>query len=355
MKKLNKSYFILILAAVSLSLTFKGNSKLSDTQLLLENEKNTINIFKTSVHSVVNITNVKIGRASWPFGRIQERKGGIGSGFVWDQDGHIVTNSHVVSGGNSFLVSFHKDKKQYKAKIIGAEPNKDIAILKLVDKPDSLKPVQIGSSNNLLVGQKTLAIGSPYGLDHTMTSGIISALKRVIEGFGGVTIKGVIQTDASINPGNSGGPLLNSAGQLIGMNTSIVSTSGASAGLGFAVPVDTIKRVVPQLIKYGKVIRPGLGIGIEENYTGTRKGLIVLYTQENGAAEKAGLRGVRQDAYGKRYLGDIILKINGKETNSYNDIYHILDNYKVGDTIEVTFLRNGEIQTTKVKLTPLSY
>ena len=355
MKKLNKSYFILILAAVSLSLTFKGNSKLSDTQLLLENEKNTINIFKTSVHSVVNITNVKIGRASWPFGRTQERKGGIGSGFVWDQDGHIVTNSHVVSGGNSFLVSFHKDKKQYKAKIIGAEPNKDIAILKLVDKPDSLKPVQIGSSNNLLVGQKTLAIGSPYGLDHTMTSGIISALKRVIEGFGGVTIKGVIQTDASINPGNSGGPLLNSAGQLIGMNTSIVSTSGASAGLGFAVPVDTIKRVVPQLIKYGKVIRPGLGIGIEENYTGTRKGLIVLYTQENGAAEKAGLRGVRQDAYGKRYLGDIILKINGKETNSYNDIYHILDNYKVGDTIEVTFLRNGEIQTTKVKLTPLSY
>ena len=355
MKKLNKSYFILILAAVSLSLTFKGNSKLSDTQLLLENEKNTINIFKTSVHSVVNITNVKIGRASWPFGRTQERKGGIGSGFVWDQDGHIVTNSHVVSGGNSFLVSFHKDKKQYKAKIIGAEPNKDIAILKLVDKPDSLKPVQIGSSSNLLVGQKTLAIGSPYGLDHTMTSGIISALKRVIEGFGGVTIKGVIQTDASINPGNSGGPLLNSAGQLIGMNTSIVSTSGASAGLGFAVPVDTIKRVVPQLIKYGKVIRPGLGIGIEENYTGTRKGLIVLYTQENGAAEKAGLRGVRQDAYGKRYLGDIILKINGKETNSYNDIYHILDNYKVGDTIEVTFLRNGEIQTTKVKLTPLSY
>ena len=355
MKKLNKSYFILILTAVSLSLTFKGNSKLSDSQLLLENEKNTINIFKTSVHSVVNITNVKIGRASWPFGRTQERKGGIGSGFVWDKDGHIVTNSHVVSGGNSFLVSFHKDKKQYKAKIIGAEPNKDIAILKLVDKPDSLKPVQIGSSSNLLVGQKTLAIGSPYGLDHTMTSGIISALKRVIEGFGGVTIKGVIQTDASINPGNSGGPLLNSAGQLIGMNTSIVSTSGASAGLGFAVPVDTIKRVVPQLIKYGKVIRPGLGIGIEENYTGTRKGLIVLYTQENGAAEKAGLRGVRQDAYGKRYLGDIILKINGKETNSYNDIYHILDNYKVGDTIEVTFLRNGEIQTTKVKLTPLSY
>ncbi len=355
MKKLNKNYFILILITLSLSLTFKGESQLDDNQLLLESEKNTINIFKTSVHSVVNITNVKIGRASWPFGRTQERKGGIGSGFVWDKDGHIVTNSHVVSGGNSFLVSFHKDKKQYKAKIIGAEPNKDIAILKLVDKPDSLKPVQIGSSSNLLVGQKTLAIGSPYGLDHTMTSGIISALKRVIEGFGGVTIKGVIQTDASINPGNSGGPLLNSAGQLIGMNTSIVSTSGASAGLGFAVPVDTIKRVVPQLIKYGKVIRPGLGIGIEENYTGTRKGLIVLYTQENGAAEKAGLRGVRQDAYGKRYLGDIILKINGKETNSYNDIYHILDNYKVGDTIEVTFLRNGEVQTTKVKLTPLSY
>ncbi|MDC0253972.1 trypsin-like peptidase domain-containing protein [Bacteriovoracales bacterium] len=355
MLKLNKFYFVIFFLLFSFSKSFSNTKNLDDLKMLLESEKNTIKIFQESVQSVVNITNIRAGQSHWPFGQRQERRSGIGSGFVWDQGGHIVTNSHVVSSGDSFLVSFHKDKKQYKAKLVGAEPNKDIAVLKLLDKPLSLKSLNIGSSSTLLVGQKTLAIGSPYGLDHSMTSGIISALKRVIEGFGGVTIKGVIQTDASINPGNSGGPLLNSQGKLIGMNTSIVSTSGASAGLGFAVPVDTIKRVVPQLIKYGKIIRPGLGIGIEENYTGKGKGLIVLYTQEGGAAEKAGLRGVRQDAYGKRYLGDIILKINGKETNSYNDIYHVLDNHKVGDTIEVTFLRNSKIHKIQVKLTPLSY
>lgn len=355
MKRPNKFYLFAIIFFIPFFIGFEDTNKSEEHKYLLENEKNTIRIFQKTVQSVVNITNLKMGRSKWPFGKGQNKKAGIGSGFVWDQEGHIVTNSHVISGSNSFLVSFHKDKKQYKASLVGAEPNKDIAVLKLSDRPKVLHSIKIGSSSTLLVGQKTLAIGSPFGLDHTMTSGIISALKRVIEGFGGVTIKGVIQTDASINPGNSGGPLLNSMGKVIGMNTSIVSSTGASAGLGFAVPADTIKRIVPQLIKYGKVIRPGLGIGIEENYTGNGKGLIVLYTQENGAAEKAGLKGVRQDAYGRRYLGDIILKIDGKDTNSYNDIYHILDKHKVGDTIEVIFLRNSKMQKTIVKLTPLSY
>ncbi len=355
MKRLNKFFLFSIILLIPLFIGFKETGNNEKYKHLLEGERNTVKIFQNTVQSVVNITNIKMGRSKWPFGQSRNKKAGIGSGFVWDQEGHIVTNGHVISGANSFLVSFHKDKKQYKASLVGTEPNKDIAVLKLSNRPKILHSIKMGSSHSLLVGQKTLAIGSPFGLDHTMTSGIISALKRVIEGFGGVTIKGVIQTDASINPGNSGGPLLNSMGKVIGMNTSIVSSTGASAGLGFAVPADTIKRVVPQLIKYGKVIRPGLGIGIEGNYTGNGKGLIVLYTQENGAAEKAGLRGVRQDAYGKRYLGDIILKIDGKDTNSYNDIYHVLDKHKVGDTIEVTFLRDGKVQTTNIKLTPLSY
>ena len=164
----------------------------------------------------------------------------------------------MVNGGDSFLVSFHKNKKQYKAKLVGGVPYKDIALLKLEELPSELFPVTPGASENLQVGQKAIAIGNPFGLDHTMTEGIISALDRRIKGFGAVTIQGMIQTDSSINPGNSGGPLLNSSGELIGMNTMIYSASGSSAGVGFAVPVNTIKRIIPQLIDHGRVVRPGL-------------------------------------------------------------------------------------------------
>lgn len=258
--------------------------------------------------------------------------------------------------GDSFLISFHGDKKQYKAELVGAEPKHDIAVLKLKEMPNTLNPIQTGISKDLLVGQKTLAIGNPFGLDHTITSGIVSALERKVPGIGNVTIHGMIQTDSSINPGNSGGPLLDSSGKLIGMNTIIYSKSGSNSGVGFAVPVDSINRIVPQLIKYGKVIRPGLGVGLLPEYHksrfGVEDGLVITFVDEKSGAHKAGLRGIQQDRYGRYYLGDVIISVDGKKVNSYDDIYHVLSKYKVGDSIEVTYLKKGTLKkVAKIKLT----
>jgi S1-C subfamily serine protease len=262
-----------------------------DMNRLLQDEVNTINIFKQGVKSTVNVSNVKYARTSWFSSNVSEIPFGVGSGFVWDNKGHIVTNYHVIMEGDSFLVSFHGDKKQYKAELVGAEPKQDIAVIKLKEMPKNLAPLKVGSSHDLMVGQKTLAIGNPFGLDHTITQGIVSALDRKIPGIGDVTIHGMIQTDSSINPGNSGGPLLDSTGELIGMNTIIYSKSGSSSGVGFAVPVDSIKRIVPQLIKHGKVIRPGLGVGILPEYHKTRfgvdEGLVITFVDEESGAFKA--------------------------------------------------------------------
>lgn len=310
---------------------FTKLEKHPDLKFLTENEKNTINIFQKTANSVVNITIEKTVRlrSHWFYGnskREESMEMGAGSGFVWDDNGHIVTNGHVVQNGDTFWVTFRNNKKKYKAKLVGKHLQKDLAVLKLVNKPKNLTSIQKGSSKGLMVGQKAIAIGNPLGLDHTMTSGIISALGRKIPGFGGVEIQGVVQTDAAINQGNSGGPLLNSRGKLIGINTMIYSLSGSNAGLGFAVPVDTVTRIIPELIKHGKITRPGLGIGIGENPYDD-KGLVITHLSPNGGAKKAGLRGVAQDNYGRAYVGDIILKIDGKEANSYNDIYQILDGF----------------------------
>lgn len=338
--------FILLVSFSSLSHASSHN--------LLEDEKNTISIFENTVKSVVNVTNIKKVRARFFDYDATEVPVGAGSGFVWDKKGHIITNFHVIEGGDSFLVAFHGDKKQYKAKLVGKVSNKDIAVLKLVDRPKSLHPVKVGESNSLKVGQKAMAIGNPFGLDHTMTSGIISALDRKIMGIGNVKIYGMIQTDASINPGNSGGPLLNSAGNLIGMNTVIYSKSGSSAGIGFAVPVDTIGRVVPDLIKNGKVTRPGLGIGPASEYQkqrlGIDNGIVVFYVDPKGGAGIAGLQGFTRDQYGRHYVGDIILSIDKKEVNSIDEIYHVLDQYQVGDVVTADILRKGKIKKVKIKL-----
>src|SRR5690606_26242546 len=203
------------------------------TQLLTTEEK-TIEIYRTALPSTVNVANIKLARNLF-HGEV-EMPQGAGSGFVWDKTGHIVTNYHVVRGGNTFVVTFHNDTKQYKAEIVGTAPQKDIAVLKLSENPATLTPIKLGHSKNLIVGQSSFAIGSPFGLDYTLTTGVVSALGRQIDGIGGVKIHDMIQTDAAINMGNSGGPLLNSSGELIGMNTVIFSTSGSSAGLGFAVP-----------------------------------------------------------------------------------------------------------------------
>lgn len=323
---------------------------------LLAVETKTIDIYRKSVPSTVNVSNIKLARNLF-YGDVEVPQG-AGSGFVWDEEGHIITNYHVVQGGNSFVVTFFNDPKQYRAKIIGTAPEKDIAVLKLEKKPDNLIPIRVGSSKNLVVGQSSFAIGSPFGLDYTLTTGVISALGRKIDGIGGVKINDMIQTDAAINMGNSGGPLLDSSSNLIGMNTVIFSTSGSSAGLGFAVPSDTIKMIVPQLIEHGKVIRPGLGIGIvpdsmKRRLSATGKGLIISYIDEKGSAAKAGLKGMTQDQYGRMFLGDIILSVDGKEVNSLDDIYQVLDKKKIGDVVDVKYLRDGKTHTTKVKLQAL--
>lgn len=322
---------------------------------LLPVEKQTIHIYHETVPSVVNVSNIRVAD-SFFYGKVEVPQG-AGTGFIWDQNGHIVTNFHVVQGGNNFVITFHNDKNQYKAKVVGIAPKKDIAVLKLEKMPRQLKPITVGSSKSLLVGQIAMAIGNPFGLDHSISKGIISALGRKIDGIGGVKIHDIIQTDAAINQGNSGGPLLNSKGELIGVNTMIVSTSGSSAGLGFAVPVDTVKRIVPQLIEHGKVIRPGLGIGLldermKQRYVG-KKGAAISFVDPDGAAGKAGLKGMMKDNYGRIYLGDVILKINGKEVNNLDDIYYELDRYKIGDTVEIEYLRDEKKKKTSVTLQQL--
>lgn len=323
---------------------------------LLPVETKTIEIYRTALPSTVNVSNIRLARNMF-YGEVEIPQG-AGSGWVYDVNGHIVTNYHVVQGGSSFVVTFHNDPKQYKAKIVGVAPEKDIAVLKLEERPAKLSPIQLGSSKDLQVGQYSFAIGSPFGLDYTLTTGVISALGRKIDGIGGVKINDMIQTDAAINMGNSGGPLLDSSARLIGMNTVIFSTSGSSAGLGFAVPVDTVKVIVPQIIQHGKVIRPGLGIGIvpdsmKRRIVGDDKGIIVSYVDDKGSAAKAGLRGMTQDQLGRTYLGDIILSVDGQDVNNLDDIYQVLDKHKVGDEVMVKYRREGKVLATKVKLQPL--
>ncbi len=325
---------------------------------LLESEKNTINVFENNVKSVVNVSNIRIARTGWWFhSEEMEVPAGAGSGFVWDDDGHIVTNYHVIANGDSFVISFHKDKETYEAEVVGVYPQKDIAVLKLKKKPKKLYPIRPGVSKSLRVGQKALAIGNPFGLDHTMTSGIVSATDRKIRGVANVTIHGMIQTDCSINPGNSGGPLYDSQGKVIGMNTMIYSASGSSAGVGFSVPIDIIKSIVPQIIKHGKVKRPGLGIQLLEErlkyHFGIEEGIVIKYVDPKSPAAKAGLEGMSRDRRGRYLLGDILLKIDGKEVNNYDEIFNVLDNYNVGDEVKITFLRGDEKKTTTLKLMEL--
>jgi S1-C subfamily serine protease len=324
---------------------------------LLEVEQKTIQIYRQALPAVVNVSNIKVAR-DYFYGSMEVPQG-AGSGFVWDDKGHIVTNFHVVQGGDNFVVSFHNDPKKYPATLVGVEPKKDTAVLKLKEMPKSLTPIKVGSSKQLVVGQMTFAIGSPFGLDHSLTTGIVSAIGRKIDGIGGVKIHDMIQTDAAINMGNSGGPLLDSSGSLIGMNTMIFSTSGSSAGLGFAVPVDAVKMVVPQLIQHGKIIRPGLGVVILPDHlrerlgTKVSEGAVLSYVDEDGAAGRAGLKGMMQDRFGRVFVGDVLIDIDGKKVKSLDDIYHVLESYKIGDTITLKVWREGKTRAVRVKLQAL--
>lgn len=318
---------------------------------LLEDERNTIDVFQNSSLSVVFITNKGLQRDIFSMD-VFEVPQGSGSGFVWDTKGHIVTNFHVVQNARSLSVTLY-DNSTYDAELVGAEPSKDVAIVRIDAPRSKLHPVVVGSSENLRVGQKVIAIGNPFGLDQTLTTGVVSALGREIKSVSNRTIQGVIQTDAAINPGNSGGPLLNSRGELIGVNTAIYSTSGASAGIGFAVPVNIVRRVVPQLIEYGKVIRPGLGVEIVQDYIAQRWGVdgaVIARVQRGSAAYRAGLKGLSENVWGEYRLGDIIIAINGAAVKNFDDLGNELEKYQVGDVVNVKVRRNKTETTVRVTL-----
>jgi S1-C subfamily serine protease len=320
-------------------------------QPLSAEELNTIAVFEKAAQSVVYITNTAVRRDLWSLNTFEIPQGS-GSGFIWNRKGHIVTNFHVIYGADSIQVVLD-DQTTHDARITGVDPDHDLAVLQITGATDILRPLDVGSSQDLRVGQRVLAIGNPFGLDHTLTTGVVSALGRSIRSVNDRTIEGVIQTDAAINPGNSGGPLLNSAGQLIGVNTQIVSPSGAFAGIGFAVPVDTIKRVVPQLIQFGKVIRPGLGISLIPDSIATRwgvKGVVIAKVQPGSMADHSGLRGLEEAQAGRIRLGDVIISIDGEAVRTYDDLARILDRHDVGDRISLGVRRNGKERTLSVKL-----
>jgi len=319
---------------------------------LTEDEKNTIDIVKRMKNSVVFITTIGISR-DWFFNE-EKVPQGSGSGFLWDYDGRIVTNYHVIQDGVEFSVTL-PNREVRSAKVVGSDAKKDVAVLLIQGDLRGLSPVKVGTSKDLEVGQKVIAIGNPFGFDHTVTTGIVSALGRQMLGVGNVTIRDMIQTDASINPGNSGGPLLNSSGELIGMNTMIVSPSGSSSGVGFAVPVDTIKNIVPEIIRFGKVVRPGLPVTLLSDSYARRfgiedKGVAVVEVQSGSEAARQGLRGINQDRRGYLYLGDVITAINRTPVKSYDDLYAALENYKIGDVVTLTVDRDGKSRQVKITL-----
>lgn len=317
---------------------------------LASDEQNTIEIFKKTAPSVVYITSIAVRRNLFNL-NVYEIPQGTGSGFIWDNQGRIVTNYHVISDANRLEVTL-ADHSTWKAVLVGAAPDRDIAVLQISAPKNKLYPIPIGDSDDLQVGQKVFAIGNPFGLDQTLTTGIVSALGREIKSVTGRTIQDVIQTDAAINPGNSGGPLLDSAGLLIGVNTAIYSPSGGSSGIGFAVPVHEVNRVVPQVIRHGRVIRPGLGISLAPKKLAAEfdlPGVLVLNVQPGSTADKAGLKGTRQ-VRGGIVLGDSILAVNGKPVSGYNELRDALEQYQVGETVSLTLLRDGEHHEVTVTL-----
>jgi S1-C subfamily serine protease len=317
---------------------------------LASDEKNTIEIFKNTSPSVVYITSIALRRSLFSLNAVEIPQG-TGSGFVWDKDGRIVTNYHVISDANSVQVTM-SDDSVWKAVLVGKAPDKDLAVIQIEAPANLLHPIPVGESSNLLVGQKVFAIGNPFGLDHTMTSGIISALGREIKAITGRIIRGMIQTDAAINPGNSGGPLLDSAGRLIGINTAIFSPSGTYAGVGFAVPVEEINRVIPQLIKTGRLIRPGIGVNLADERA-TRmlgiNGILILGIEDGSPADKAGLHPTQQYR-GEIIMGDIIHEVNGKKVRSSEEFSTELEKHRVGDEVTLTIERDGRNTTISLRL-----
>lgn len=357
-KWLNVVFFLTATIFLALNLlfyrTYLNDVSAEGTYQLGVDEKNNIDVFKKTKQSVVYVTNTQLRQDIFSLD-VFEVPEGSGTGFIWNDQGIIVTNYHVIKNASRISVRF-SDLSEAQAKVIGLAPESDVALIQVDIPVEKSKPIVIGSSANLEVGNKVLAIGNPFGFDQTLTTGIVSALGRDIKSPTGRTIDGVIQTDAAINPGNSGGPLINSAGEVIGINTAIVSNSGSNAGIGFAIPIDRLKKIVPQLIKYGKVIQPSLGIRIiSDNIANAYdiNGVIVSDVIEGKGAHKAGIIGISQDKNRNIYLGDVIIEANKQPVKNSDDLYVILNKFEIGQTIEIKTRRANKTLNFKVVLSTL--
>lgn len=343
-----------LMGFLMLLVSFMGIAQTPDYSAFRTNdEENNIAVFKQASPSVVNVTNSRLVR-SFRSLNPQEVPQGNGTGFVWSKDGYIVTNFHVVQQADRVSVTL-QDGTTYNAALVGYDPSKDLAVLKIDAPAEDLKPVVPGDSSLLEVGRKVIAIGNPFGLDSTMTVGVVSALGREIDSVIRRKIRDVIQTDAAINPGNSGGPLLNSLGQLVGVNTAIYSPSGASSGVGFAIPVNTVKRVVPQLIEHGRVLTPVLGIRPLPQPEYYRQmwgisGVIVMDVVEGSAPERLGMRGLIPSQVGRIILGDVIVEIDGQLIRNEDDYANVLEQKKPGDVVDVVTRRDNRTQRYSIEL-----
>ncbi len=315
-------------------------------------ETTTVKLFEETAPSVCFINTSTLTQRNYWSSSVYETPSGSGSGFIWDKDGSIVTNYHVIEGASKITVTL-SDMTNWEAEVLGAEPNKDLAVLKIKAPARILSPIKVGESENLRVGQSVFAIGNPFGLDQTLTTGIVSALGREIKSITGVPINDVIQTDAAINPGNSGGPLLDSSGRLIGVNTMIYSPSGASAGIGFSIPVNEVNSVVSDIVKYGEVRKPLIGVALVNSQRVQQAGLegaLILNVVKNGPAEKAGLRETRRNNSGEIELGDLIVGINNIAIESNNDLFIALEQFSPGDKISILYNRNGKERAVELVL-----
>jgi S1-C subfamily serine protease len=319
-------------------------------------ERRDIDVFRRASASVVFITNYTRQVDFFSFDAV-EAPAGTGSGFVWDREGHIVTNFHVIEDGTKFSVTL--GDAEYDATLVGAAPDKDLAVLKVDAPAGRLAPLVIGRSRDLVVGQRVLAVGNPFGFDHTLTTGVVSGLGRELRSPSGRRIRDVIQTDAAINPGNSGGPLLDSSGRLIGINSAIYSPSGASAGISFAVPVDTVSRLLPQLIRYGRIKQPGIaGVSLVSDAIARSNGIegVAIYQVDEGSpSDQAGLTGVTLTRSRRPRLGDVIVAVDGKKVQSQQDLFDAFEAAGVGATVRlsVTDGRTDKQREVRVKLNDL--
>jgi len=337
--------FFFLCAALSFLLPAVNAFSASYLSFQTEDEANTIEIFKSASPSVVYVTNNAYRRTGIYSLNVQEIPQGTGTGFIWNDAGLIVTNAHVIQGADRVTITL-QDQSHWEAELIGIAPDKDLALLKINAPQELLQPLPLGDSNQLEVGRKVIAIGNPFGLDTTLTVGVVSALGREINSMTKRTIKEVIQTDAAINPGNSGGPLLNSMGQLVGVNTQIVSPSGAYAGIGFAIPVNTVKKIIPQLEKYGVEVRPVIGVDLSltDNWARQRgiQGVPLYRVYENMPASDAGMIGLQRNKNGEIFLGDVIIEINGKEIINQDDLLNEIEQYQPGESVKIITRRNQQ-------------